>query len=332
MLDLFNALPEMILLLDDQFRVTWFDRLMRHSFGWKRKKTLGKPLDQLYPFSEVDLPLGRDGNAPICLHMRSGAIRCFHVELISYRNKQKIVRLSEPGQQLKPETQQREFVANASHELRTPLAILGGYLEQISVDDHATVWSRPLEVMTLQKERMQQIIDDMLQLSGLEQAGERVRQETVDVPELLDECLQTHAILAKKRDQKLTLKLDRQLLLRGSTQMLRSAFSNLIINAVKYTQKGGAITVRWEQDGAVAQLSVQDNGPGIPKAAQKRLTERFYRVDKGRSREMGGTGLGLSIVQGVLQAHGTLLEIESGKGSGSCFYAQFPANLLLSRG
>jgi len=114
--------------------------------------------------------------------------------------------------------------------------------------------------------------------------------------------------------------------------MLRSAFSNLIINAVKYTQKGGAITVRWEQDGAVAQLSVQDNGPGIPKAAQKRLTERFYRVDKGRSREMGGTGLGLSIVQGVLQAHGTLLEIESGKGSGSCFYAQFPANLLLSRG
>ena len=309
-LDLFNALPEMILLLDDQFRVTWFDRLMRHSFGWKRKKTLGKPLDQLYPFSEVDLPLGRDGNAPICLHMRSGAIRCFHVELISYRNKQKIVRLSEPGQQLKPETQQREFVANASHELRTPLAILGGYLEQISVDDHATVWSRPLEVMTLQKER----------------------QETVDVPELLDECLQTHAILAKKRDQKLTLKLDRQLLLRGSTQMLRSAFSNLIINAVKYTQKGGAITVRWEQDGAVAQLSVQDNGPGIPKAAQKRLTERFYRVDKGRSREMGGTGLGLSIVQGVLQAHGTLLEIESGKGSGSCFYAQFPANLLLSRG
>ena len=325
-----DTVADVVILLDSQSRVVWFERSAKTTFGWKRNRVVGREINRLYPFSKVQLPFDHAlEGVPLCLPMRSGETRCFRLEVVPFSKRRQLLLLSEHGKQLQTEIRQREFVVNASHELRTPLTILGGYLEQLVSQEGPGEWRRPLEVMSLQSERMRQIVDDMLLLSGLEQAGERAYQESVNVPELLYELADSYSILIKKRQQRFNLDVDQHLWLRGATDVLRSAFSNLMVNAIKYTQKGGTITIHWQSVGEGAQFMVKDDGPGISAADQQRLTERFYRVDKGRSRELGGTGLGLSIVQGALQAHETTLLIKSELGKGSRFYAQFPENLSI---
>ena len=327
------SISELIILLDDQRRVVWFDRSTQRLLGWKESKILNRRLDQLAPFSALYPQLGEQMEAatPIHLRVRSGGTYCFYAEIIPYRKKRQLLVLRECGQQLQQEVRQREFVANASHELRTPLTILGGYLEQLVGGETPSQWRRPLEVMGAHTERMLQIVEDMLLLSGLEQVGTPPRQEVVDVAGLLGELVESHSILINKREQRFNLEVDPQLYLRGTPDILKCAFSNLMVNAIKYTQKGGEITVRWEGGADETRFMVQDNGPGIPMEDLQRLTERFYRVDKGRSRELGGTGLGLSIVQGALQAHEAELVIESQLGEGSRFSTSFPGKLSVLR-
>ena len=219
----------------------------------------------------------------------------------------------------------KDFIANASHELRTPLTVIAGYLENFADDELCPdEWRAHIQQMRGQTDRMQSLIADLLQLSSLEAgAGEDIR-EAVAAPEMLAMICDEVKKTAAYRGHAITIKADPGLYFSGDPRLLYSAFSNLIFNAAQYTQAKGLIEVEWRQDAAGLCFSVRDNGLGIDAAHIPRLTERFYRIDKGRSRARGGTGLGLAIVKHILVRYGASLQIESKPGQGSLFRCRFP--------
>ena len=223
----------------------------------------------------------------------------------------------------------RDFIANASHELRTPLTVINGFLEialaQPNLDPK--VRQSHLQLMTEQGKRMQGLIGDMLTLTRLESIDYPMRPERVHIKPLLEGILEEANALSNGR-HRITLAIDGPDL-KGSVDELRSAFSNLVSNAVRYTPDGGEINLHWQQNDKGLVFSVQDNGIGIAAEDIARLTERFYRVDKGRSRETQGTGLGLAIVKHVLLRHHATLVIESKQEQGSRFMAVFPASATI---
>ncbi len=226
----------------------------------------------------------------------------------------------------------RDFVANVSHELRTPLTVVRGYIETLRADDKncPAVWRPLLAQVEHHTERMAHVIRDLLLLSRLEQNEQSAGREEIAVPDMLGRILAEARALSGERRHLFSLEADTGLHLVGAESELYSAFSNLIVNAVQYTPARGVIRVRWYGDEHGGHFSVEDNGIGIPEHHLPRITERFYRVDQGRSRETGGTGLGLAIVKHVLQRHEARLHIESTPGKGSLFRCDFPADRLVS--
>ena len=220
----------------------------------------------------------------------------------------------------------RDFVANVSHELRTPLTVIRGYIETlIKKNECGEKYQKIFNQMYEHSLRMENIIDDLLLLSRLE-SEEQSLQEKSEVP--VYELLKTLSLAAKEfsGDEKheIILDVDQALYLQGSEKELKSLFSNIIINAVKYTPPKGIITINWYREKNKAIFQVTDTGIGIAKEHIHRITERFYRVDKARSRQSGGTGLGLAIVKHVLLRHHGKLKIESEPGLGSTFTCIFP--------
>lgn len=223
----------------------------------------------------------------------------------------------------------RDFVANVSHELRTPLTVLSGYLETLSdaADECPPHWAPSLHQMHEQAARMQRIVNDLLLLARLEVETEAPAQEVVRVPKMLEAIAHEARALSGERGHRISVQAE-SLDLLGNPSELRSAFTNLVVNAVQYTPPGGAIDIRWYQDGSGAHLEVSDTGVGVEPQHIPRLTERFYRVDVARSRQSGGTGLGLAIVNHVLQRHHATLHIESVPGKGSTFRCDFPVTRI----
>ncbi len=228
---------------------------------------------------------------------------------------------------LRLEQTRRDFVSNASHELRTPLTVLRGYLDLLHEDAIAgknlEPWQQPLGDMLQQSARMEDIVNDMLTLAQLDSEGARAEMERVDVPNLLKRLAHQADSLSAGRHH-IRLDITPGLYLGGQANELQSVFSNLIINGVQHTPPGSKINIRWKPCAQGACFVVSDNGPGIPAADIPRLTERFYRVDVGRSRASGGTGLGLAIVKHALERHDSGLEIESAVGAGTTFSCIFP--------
>jgi two-component system phosphate regulon sensor histidine kinase PhoR len=218
----------------------------------------------------------------------------------------------------------RDFVANASHELRSPLTVVRGYLDSLAEDPVLDEgWREPVREMQRQSERMHGIVSDLLELSRLEAGGSEAEQEPIDVAGLL--ALIRKEVLARPdRPAQFDLDLESDALLLGAEPELHSIFQNLVTNAVKYTPSAGTVSVRYWTDGHGGHVAVTDTGIGIPAVHIPRLTERFYRVDAGRSRKLGGSGLGLAIVKHALQRHGAQLEITSEEGKGSTFTCHFP--------
>ncbi len=178
---------------------------------------------------------------------------------------------------------------------------------------------------------MPQLVEDLLMLSRLENEDKTVVRDSVAVPALLASLVENADALSGENQHRISLESDDSLRLRGSEKELTSAFSNLLFNAVQYTPDKGHIIVRWYRDGDNACFEVQDDGIGIAIQHVHRLTERFYRVDAGRSREHGGTGLGLAIVKHVLDRHEAWLGIESQPGKGSVFRCTFSPKMLMQR-
>jgi len=233
------------------------------------------------------------------------------------------------------EAMRRDFVANVRHEIRTPLTVLSGFVETLqTLDLNAEEQKRYLALMAIQADRMQGLVEDLLTLSRLEGSPTPSLQSTLPLAHLMQSCEQeahglSDTISHGAEPQHIEFKTDHLLadaVLMGNERELQSAVSNLVSNAVRYTPAGGSILVSVSQgsDGSLI-VEVRDTGAGIAAEHLPRLTERFYRVDRSRSRESGGTGLGLAIVKHVMQRHGASLSISSEVGQGSCFKLTFPA-------
>jgi two-component system phosphate regulon sensor histidine kinase PhoR len=323
------AMPDGVIMLTPEREIQWFNRRARQLLDLKPKLDIGLRIDNLIRGPEfISYLEAGDFTSPVVVttHPNGGATLALHV--VPYGEGGQILFARDITRQSQIEAMRKDFVANASHELRTPLTVIMGYLENLA-DDPAleNAWRMPLAEMRRQAERMNAILRDLLELSRLEAAGATAGNEPVDVAGLLA-VLRKDAV-ASGKTQEIVLHLESQAQLRGTEAELESAFSNLIQNAVRYTPDHGRIDIRWWTDDAGGHVSVSDTGIGIAAEHIPRITERFYRVDAGRSRATGGSGLGLSIVKHALQRHDAELEVVSEEGRGSTFTCHFPARRLV---
>ena len=275
----------------------------------------------------------RDYTQPLLVQSPVDSQVTLLVHAVPYGDNQRLLIARDVTHVQRLEQIRRDFIANASHELRTPLTVIMGFLETMvdDEDDCARQWARSLQLMQEQTGRMQLIVQHLLLLSRLETDNGIQRREVVSVPAILVAIKEEAVLLSGDKHHDLQLECDNALWLRGNAEELRSAFSNLVFNAVQYTPARGVIQMRWYSDATEAHFVVTDTGIGIPAQHIPRLTERFYRVDAARSREVGGTGLGLAIVKHVLQRHDAKLRIESVVDQGSTFSCDFPAALIMRK-
>jgi two-component system phosphate regulon sensor histidine kinase PhoR len=249
------------------------------------------------------------------------------LQIVSYGEDERLMHVKDVTQAERLDRMRQDFVANVSHELRTPLTVMSGFLETIrELKLDPTQREHYLSLMSDQSLRMLRIVEDLLTLSSLESA-----------PPPQDQRIMINALMARLREDAEALSAGRHKILMqaatgfdllGSEFEIQSAFSNLVSNAVRYTPAGGEIRINWQADSTGGIFTVTDSGIGIEKTHLPRLTERFYRVDRGRSRETGGTGLGLAIVKHALMRHQSQLEIQSELGKGSRFSARFSSRRL----
>ena len=240
------------------------------------------------------------------------------VRIISYSNNRRMLLVRDITRLLSLERTRKDFIANASHELRSPLTVLSGYLETlVHAKESCREYEPQLKIMMAQSERMGRIVDDLMLLSKLESEAPRTDRHPVNVPQLLVAIIDQARELSGQDRHVIDTDIDPGIYLHGRESELYSAFSNLLFNAVRYTPPDGRIAVAWKDTPTGPVFSVHDTGAGIAPHHLPRLTERFYRVDAGRSRAAGGTGLGLAIVKHVLKRHDAHLEIESEVGTGS---------------
>jgi len=230
------------------------------------------------------------------------------------------------------ERMRQDFVANVSHELRTPLTVIHGYLETLldQKDEKIQEWKKIFLQMQQQTLRMENLVEDLLLLSHLENHEDNNKDDKIfSVEKLLTTILNEAKELSGKQQHNFKLQIEDNLLIKGHEKELRSLFSNIIFNAVKYTPANGTITITWFNKNKQAHFQVQDTGIGIAPEHIPRITERFYRVDPARSRTSGGTGLGLAIAKHVLIRHQATLNITSQLGHGSTFTCVFPEERTL---
>ena len=327
-----QALPDGVLILDTQHAIEWLNATAESHLGLTLEQDRGFRVTNLVREPEFVRYLESGQYAePLVLHPNRSPGRTLALQVVPYGAAQKLLLSRDISQLEKLETMRRDFVANVSHELKTPLTVVSGFLEtlldclrEIPADEA----ERYLGLAREQALRMQRLIEDLLTLSALETGVATVPEERVPVAELLAEVADEARALSAGR-HRVELKAPAGGYLLGSRIELQSAFGNLASNAVRYTPEGGGIEISWTAVDGGGLFRVCDTGIGIEAQHLPRLTERFYRVDRGRSRESGGTGLGLAIVKHVLTRHQALLEIESQPGRGSCFGIRFPARRCL---
>jgi two-component system phosphate regulon sensor histidine kinase PhoR len=324
-----EALPDGVVILEAENRIEWCNDTAAAHLGLDPRADLGQPIANLVREpSFVQYLLSADQAARAPIHVALGSDKVFALQIIPYGEAQKLLLSRDVTQAERVETMRRDFVANVSHELRTPLTVLVGFLEtvrELKLDPQRV--RDYLGMMQDQAARMHRIIEDLLTLSQLESspppAGERVRV----IPLL--ERVREDAIALSGGRHAISLQAQPTVDLLGADGELASAFGNLVTNAVRYTPRGGEVRMIWSEAPEGASFSVEDTGVGITPEHVPRLTERFYRVDRSRSRETGGTGLGLAIVKHALARHQAVLEIESKPGLGSRFTVRFPAHRVV---
>ncbi|MGB0126609.1 MAG: phosphate regulon sensor histidine kinase PhoR [Rhodocyclaceae bacterium] len=328
-LDAAQAMPDGVLILGPHHEIEWLNTAAQAQFGLRLGQDRGYPLTNLVRQPDFIHYLNSGTYVePLVIRSGRGAGQVFSVQIINFGDQHKLVMSRDVTHLERLETMRRDFVANVSHELKTPLTVVRGFVEMVA-DGLGDM--KPDEVLHYlglaeeQAQRMQRLVDDLLTLSELETGTPPSLEEHVDIRSLVtDVAADAEALSAGRHTVTVWGELSGCLL--GSGRELRSALGNLASNAVRYTPPGGTIDLCWEvaADGA-ASFSVRDNGIGIEASHLPRLTERFYRADRGRSRESGGTGLGLAIVKHVLTRHQAVLDIRSEPGAGSTFTVNFPA-------
>ena len=322
-----SLLPDGVAIMDDVLFLEWCNPAVEKHLGLRLDRDKGMRVTNLVRSPEfMDyIILGRY-EQPLTLSLRG---RKLIVQIIPFENRRQILVTHDATDSERIEMMRRDFVANASHELRTPLTVINGFLEIAYSQPNLDTQTRMshLKLMIEQGQRMQNLVEDMLTLTRLESVDYPRRAERVNIHALLEQ-VQREAIGLSAGRHKITLTVEGPDI-KGSADELRSAFGNLASNAVRYTPEGGDIDIIWRMTAAGPQYAVRDTGIGIRPEHISRLTERFYRVDKSRSRETQGTGLGLAIVKHVLLRHDANLSIVSEPDKGSTFTVSFPRKLVL---
>ncbi|HYW05072.1 MAG TPA: phosphate regulon sensor histidine kinase PhoR [Gammaproteobacteria bacterium] len=327
------AFPDGTVLLTPDGSIVWFNGAAGRLLGLRYPQDVGQRVANLVRHPQFTEYL-RTGNYEDAVEVPSPVNEdmTLALQVVPYGDEQRLMIVRDVTRLHKLEQVRRDFVANASHELRTPLTVVSGYLDSLLDEPEAMArWSQPLQSMREQAGRMEHILEDLLLLSRMEGPVDAMQQQDVDMPELLEAVAEQGRKIADGALE-ILVHAEAGLRLRGAERELHSIAANLVTNAVKYTPAGGRVEITWgsERDGAF--LAVSDTGIGIPEKDLPRITERFYRVDTGRSRRQGGTGLGLSIVRNGVLRHDGRLEIRSRPGEGSTFTCHFPEQRLQRQG
>jgi two-component system phosphate regulon sensor histidine kinase PhoR len=327
-----GALRDAVIMLDSSGNLEWWNPAAETLLGLKGRQDEGLPVanlvrhprfkeyfDQEHHTEPLEIP------SPINEDLRLQFL------ITRYGRREHLMLVRDVTRVHQLEQMRKDFVANVSHELRTPLTVIAGYLETLLDNDESANprWRRAMQQMQEQAGRMQNLLNDLLLLARLEATDYPSDNLPVMVEPLLQSIRADALALSGERGHRVQLDMEVGVCLKGSEAELRSAFSNLVFNAVKYTPAGGDVRIRWWSDSSGAHLAVADSGVGIEAKHLPRLTERFYRVDSSRALSTGGTGLGLAIVKHVLLRHRGKLEISSVPGKGSLFICHFaPAQVV----
>ena len=321
-----QASPNGVVMLNEDDQIEWCNAIAEKHFGLNaRRDAMQRITHILRKPAFVQYIIRQNYREPVKL-TGMGDFEQFslEVQIFPYGDKQKLVLSQDISQIEKTDAMRRDFVANVSHELKTPLTVLAGFLETVTeLDLNQEERDRYLEMMSVQTGRMKTLVEDLLTLAKLEGNPEPPISQVVNMPNMLARLkLDAEGLSQGKHQIMFDQQTNKNIL--GDDLELYSAFGNLVSNAVRYTPEGGKVSVTWSQTGEEIELCVSDTGPGIAAEHIPRLTERFYRVDRSRSRETGGTGLGMAIVKHVINRHHGELKIDSTVGVGSRFCLVFP--------
>ncbi|OUR65972.1 phosphate regulon sensor histidine kinase PhoR [Methylophaga sp. 42_25_T18] len=327
------ALPDAVVVLGDDSLVIWSNKAAESLLGlvWPRDSHVRlKNVIRTPEFQTILAAPIEEEHQIVVTSPRNADIR-LELKVVRYMTSGRLLIARDITKTLKLQQMRRDFVANVSHELRTPLTVLRGYLETFNQDSPVDMWGAALPTMQEQTERMHVMITDLLALSHLETGEKELNYEPIEMNGLLNSIVEDAKKIEQFDGHDLQLTINSELHLHADRDELRSAVSNLVFNAVKYTAAKTTVTISWAVDNQGGHITVKDEGEGIDEHHLERLTERFYRVDKGRAQEAGGTGLGLAIVKHVLNRHEAELTITSALGEGSEFSCDFPVNRLTIR-
>ncbi len=324
-----QAIPDGVIVLDSRNRIEWANPRAIEQLGLDLQHDIGQPLINLLRVPEFMRYLDSGDFRDSVLIEQPQQRRSLSMQIVPFGIEDKLLLCRDVTQLEAISRMRRDFIANVSHELKTPLTVVTGFLETMQdIDLEPRQRGRYLSLMQEQARNMQRLVNDLLTLSALENDQNPAHDTAFAiVPLLLELCADAKAL--SRGEHAITLDIGRAASVVGSREELKSAFGNVVSNAVRYTPQGGSIALRWvvDTDGNGV-LAVQDSGIGIAAEHIPRLTERFYRVDRSRSRATGGTGLGLAIVKHVLLRHRAELEVESTPGRGSMFSVRLPAELV----
>ena len=341
-LEAIQAAPIGVVLLDELGRMEWFNQIAAQHFGFQHPQDLNQHIINLLR-DPVFVPYWmqpHSGNG-VTIYGRQHSVQRpvkLAVQFFGFGDGKRLLLSRDVTAVEQADRMRRDFVSNVSHEIRTPLTVLAGFVETLqTLPLQEADRQRYLGLMAEQAQRMQVLVEDLLTLSRLEGSPPPDTTEHVDVAHLLAQCVNDAQALSRvlgdgqnpQHHISASISVDKALQITGSQVELRSAVGNLLSNAVRYTPAGGSVMVsaQWLEDGQLC-IAVNDTGPGIAREYLPRITERFYRIDKSRSRDTGGTGLGLAIVKHVAQRHGATLEIDSQVGHGTTFSLVFPQQRL----
>ena len=330
--DAADALPDGMVILNKRDKIEWANPVACRMLGIVTPKDIGQTITNLLRHPDFMQYLrASDFSKDITIRSPRNNAQTLLLQIIPYGSSQKLIICRDVTHISKLEAMRSQFVGNVSHELRSPITVLSGYLEtlqNIQINSGKDL-ERPLLNMADQVKRMERLVTDLLMLSRLETEPVKLTNNIVNVPGMLSQLKESSQLLSGEKQHDLRFEIDESVHLLGNQEELRSLFTNLISNAIRYTPAGGLINIKWSRVGNQARFAVVDTGPGIAAHHIPNLTRRFYRVDADRSRETGGTGLGLAIVKHVLERHDSSLLIDSVLDKGSTFSCEFPAERVV---
>ncbi|HET8802433.1 MAG TPA: phosphate regulon sensor histidine kinase PhoR [Marinobacter sp.] len=329
-----NAMRDGVIMTDSRGAMEWWNGSADYLLGFRRNTDRGQYIHNLIRTPAFKAYFeSRDYREPLDIHSPAKPHIRLQIQISLFGDDDRLIVAKDVTRLFQLEQMRRDFVGNVSHEMRTPLTVISGYLETLvdNADDLPPKWRRAINTMADQSSRMEALITDLILLSRIETGDQTVDDALTDVDALLGQICHDARALSGDKAHDISLSVSDHRLLKGDQSQLRSAFSNLIFNAVKYTPAGGRIVVAWSANREGAHLSVRDTGIGIDPVHIPRLTERFYRADPSRHKDTGGTGLGLAIVKHVLLNHDGNLDIRSRIGEGSEFICHFPRERLVER-